>query len=207
MAITTCLSDLCTSERKNSGQGCIDPTVTFTGAVLEKYEVNGSDDSDFCAIVFDQETGKLRTVEYASTRGWTYHNGAQIDATDNVIAAARTAAQALWVMRFTYQAERQASDVLVKDREVRSLTTRGKNVGVTGIVKWHGEDAYRSSRWAKAYRVGLKVEGEVKLRYLPADRVEVINPEPVDANDVLQLAWLAARERSFQSAMDARGLF
>ena len=42
--------------------------------------------SDFYAVVWTGE--RLTSVEYATTRGWTYANGATIDATDEVKAAA-----------------------------------------------------------------------------------------------------------------------
>lgn len=52
---------------------------------------------------------------------------------------------------------------------VRSTTTRGKNVGVVGIVRWIGSGF-------DGLRLGVAVEGEDKLRYLSAGRVEVIRP-------------------------------
>jgi hypothetical protein len=71
---------------------------------------------------------------------------------------------------------------------------------------WYGEDNYRSTRWLRAYRVGVKVEGEQKLRYLPADRVEVIDAPLVDPIDIRQTAWLAARDHDFRSSIDARAM-
>lgn len=205
MPIITCLSDLCTSDNKNSGKGCIDPTVTYTGAVLQTWEINGYDDSDFVAAVWDAEQNTVRTVQYASTRGWTYHNGATVDATAENIERARMWATERWVETLTARAEHEAS-MPTKGKVVRSLTTRGKNVGVSGIVRWIGEDSYRSTRWLTVYRVGIKVEGEEKLRYLPADRVEVIDREPIDPSDIRQQAWLAARDRDFRSTLDGRAM-
>jgi hypothetical protein len=205
MPIITCLSELCTSDNKNGGKACIDPTVTYTGAVLQKWEINGSDDSDFVAAVWDVSTGSVRTVEYASTRGWTYHNSATIDATPENIERAYMWATERWVETLTARAEHEASKP-TKGKLVRSLTTRGKNVGVTGRVMWYGEDSYRSTRWLTAYRVGVKVEGEEKLRYLPADRVEVIEREPIDPNDIRQEAWLTARDRDFRSTLVGRAM-
>lgn len=62
-----------------------DPPVyetTYEGAVLDVYERNGYDDSDFYAIVWDAEKGQIEHVMYATTRGWTYCNGASIDASE-----------------------------------------------------------------------------------------------------------------------------
>ena len=85
MSITVC-GPACTTEIKNSGRGCGDPQSSYVGAVLETYERNGYDDSDFLAVVWDGE--QVTTREYASTRGWTYHNAASVDATPQVREAA-----------------------------------------------------------------------------------------------------------------------
>jgi hypothetical protein len=62
---------------------------TYAGAVLDTYERNGYDDSDFYAIVWDDPTQSIKTVEYATTRGWTYANSAKVDATAEVTAKAK----------------------------------------------------------------------------------------------------------------------
>jgi len=61
---------------------CFD--ISYVGAVLETYERNGYDDSDFYAIVWDEAEQCTKSIEYASTRGWTYLNSAVVDATDEV---------------------------------------------------------------------------------------------------------------------------
>ncbi|SFO66239.1 hypothetical protein SAMN05216207_11642 [Pseudonocardia ammonioxydans] len=78
MSITVC-GPACTTEIKNSGRSCGDPQRSYVGAVLATYEANGYDDSDFLAVVWDGD--QVTTCEYASTRGWTYHNHATTDAT------------------------------------------------------------------------------------------------------------------------------
>lgn len=173
-----CPVDVC-----NSGRPCQTRETSYEGAVLAVYEANGYDDSDFYAVVWDAEAGRVRDVQYATTRGWTYHNGATVDATPQ----ARAAALAWWREQWTASAIEQAHADAVKPavgRVVRSLTTRGKNVGVVGEVRWMGEDAYRSTRYVTFYRVGVKVHGEKKLRYLSADRVEVVTPERVDEDEI-----------------------
>jgi len=62
--------------------------VSFVGCVLSLREKNGYDDSDFFARVWDEEKQNVHEVMYATTRGWTYKNGATIDATDDVKAKA-----------------------------------------------------------------------------------------------------------------------
>ena len=48
--------------------------TTHVGVVLSTGEHNYHDDSDFFAVVWDNE-GCVREIEYATTRGWTYPNG------------------------------------------------------------------------------------------------------------------------------------
>lgn len=58
----------------------------FEGLVLSLGEHNGYDDSDFYAMVWSDANGRPVEVTYASTRGWTYPNNAQVDATPEVLA-------------------------------------------------------------------------------------------------------------------------
>lgn len=173
--------------------------TTYAGAVLDVFEMNGYDDSDFCAAVWDGEN--VRTVTYASTRYWTYRNNAEVDATEDVIAAATEWYRALYITFAVLDAEEEA-EVPSKGRTVRSLTTRGKNKGLVGEVRWYGEDSY-APRYAGIttvpMRVAVKVDGEDKLRYLPADRVEVIDPEPVALTGIIARA-MVARPHNWRSA-------
>jgi len=58
----------------------------YEGRVIALREINGYNDSDFYATVWDDETEKPKRIEYASTRGWSYPNHATfVDATDEVI--------------------------------------------------------------------------------------------------------------------------
>ena len=59
---------------------------TYVGCVIYLGEHNGYHDSDFYAIVWDDENEKAKKVEYASTRGWSYPNYATFaDATEEVL--------------------------------------------------------------------------------------------------------------------------
>lgn len=63
--------------------------VTFaTGRVLYLREANYSDDSDFYATYMTNE-GEFVEVCYGTTRGWSYANGAIVDATPEVREAYR----------------------------------------------------------------------------------------------------------------------
>lgn len=185
MAVTLCSG--CPPQAHHSHQPCQNSQTSYEGAVLAVWERNGSDDSDFYATVWDAQAGCLRDVQYATTRSWTYHNNVVIDATSEVHAAAMEWYRALWVTAATSQAYAEARQATV-GRAVRSLITRGKNVGVTGTVRWRGEDSRRSTRWHTYYRVGVKVDGEDGLRYLHAERVEVLDPKPVDADAIRRRA-------------------
>lgn len=56
------------------------------GCVVSLREANYYDDSDFYAMYYNVETGKFEEVCYATTRFYTYHLGAFIDATPEVAA-------------------------------------------------------------------------------------------------------------------------
>jgi hypothetical protein len=63
-----------------------DCLVTFgTGRVLNERERNGYDDSDFYCDYIDDE-GMYRSFQYATTRGWTYANSANVDADEATLA-------------------------------------------------------------------------------------------------------------------------
>jgi hypothetical protein len=197
--IKECLSRECTSERKNGGQGCVNPTITFVGATLATYERNGHDDSDFYAIVWDAEVGHTRHINYASTRCWTYHNNATVDATPEVITLAEIELAATLAKAWIEQAELEASRP-VKGRMVKSLTTRGKNAGMTGKIMWYGIDQYKSDRYLTVYKVGVKVEGDSKLRYLAADAVTVIDPESVNPAEIIARAKTRASQHGWRTS-------
>jgi hypothetical protein len=55
--------------------------VTYKNRVLYDGERNYHDDSDFYAIVWDDELGEMRNTVYASTRGWSYPNHVNVDFT------------------------------------------------------------------------------------------------------------------------------
>jgi len=55
--------------------------VTYArGCVVALRERNYHDDSDFYAVYYDPETDTFKETCYATTRGWTYLNGARVDA-------------------------------------------------------------------------------------------------------------------------------
>jgi hypothetical protein len=143
---------------------------THVGLVLELGERNGYDDSDFYAVVWDPAKGAIDSIEYASTRGWSYPNSAAVDATPEVVAAytawrdARDAAA-----RAAYEAQ-QAEEAKVRAAKAAKLeeqrqtaeALRGKAVrvrratakisrGTTGVLFYVGPN-----RFGEGFRVGFK---------------------------------------------------
>lgn len=111
--------------------------TSHVGLVLELREYNGYDDSDFYAIVWDPEKGAPDRVDYASTRGWTYPNGAHVDATPEVLAA-----YAAWreVQRRAAEKRRaeQEERTIRRGKRVRVVKGRKVRVGTEGECFWQG---------------------------------------------------------------------
>lgn len=148
----------------------------WSGKVVDTFEENGYDDSDFIALVWDDEIGATRKVCYASTRSWTYHNGVSVDATPEVLEKALRWYREAWIVK----AIESAGADLRKPRRgsvVRSITTRGPNVGVTGEVRWTGPGKYGP-------RVGIHVEGRKGYVFMAESSVEVVDAAPVDEQEI-----------------------
>ena len=167
---------------------------THTGLVLDTGEVNGYDDSDFYAVVWNPETKAPERVTYASTRGWTYPNGATVDATDEVRAAYKEyCAERIRAERERVAKREAATPVVGRNvRVIHSYHSRKGDtavlVGETGKVFWFGEDRFaRPSRYGSALfnhlkdpregkRIGIELSDGRKV-FLNATKVEVINEE------------------------------
>lgn len=122
--------------------------VTHKGLVLALREENGYDDSDFYAVVWDASEGRPRDVLYASTRAWTYSNGATVDATAAVRAAYDAYLRRQAVERAQALTEREQRTVR-KGKTVRVVGGVKVPVGLVGTCHWIGE-GYRGRT-----RVGL----------------------------------------------------
>lgn len=144
--------------------------VTYEGCVLSTGEHNWYDDSDFYAMVWDEATESVKKVTYATTRGWTYHNGAKVDASPEVRAKAEAWEGQRLIKIFVEEIKDEklkALKELEPGVEVKSLTTRGKNKGVVGHVM-----RVIKSSYGPGYVVGVQVEGEDKPRWIDTERVE-----------------------------------
>lgn len=165
------------------------------GLVLSLREMNGYDDSDFYALVWNSEKQITEEIMYASTRGWTYPNSAGVDATPEVLAEwnavrerGRVAAAA---KRAAIEAGTPRPGRLVR---VVKAVTKGKSVckvGEMGVVFWYGRDDMKLARRARYmspaafgllqsiydprefYRAGVKLNDGRKV-FLPAMSLEVV---------------------------------
>lgn len=184
------------------------PVENYYGATLQKYERNGYDDSDFFAIVWDEETSSILHIEYATTRFWSYENVATVDATPEVEDKAEACMAEMLFQAYTDSDYAQARSVTVKGRRVRSLTKRGKNVDQEGVVKWFLEKRSQYGTWSYGFKVGFLVDGESELRYVNDDKLEVVDPaDSTDEERRIRATSMAANMRKRGQWRRGEGLY
>lgn len=158
-------------------------TVSYHGKVLYTGERNYYDDSDFYALVWDDELGKVKEIGYATTRGWTYANYATIDATPDVIEKANAYYESLALERLKNAAAADARTPKV-GKEVKVIAGRKVPLDTVGTVIWEGEGGYFGP--VPRYRNGWSTKGEPRVGirtatgarfFLAAKHVEVLDPE------------------------------
>lgn len=177
MAINLCNG--CTTEdiSRAATHGCATRETVAVGMVLATVEHNGYDDSDWHALVWNAQTQRVDRVWYASTTSWTYHNNATVDASEDVMRQAVAWLAHLYVLRGTERLTTARSDTR-PGRRVRSLTTRGKNKGLTGVLRKLARDAYNRD----GLRAGVEVAPGEPLVWMDAHRLEVtdVSPQEID---------------------------
>lgn len=130
--------------------------TTWIGRVLETREWNTYHDSDFYAVVWDDDlndgAGGTRRVEYATTRFWTYPNNAWVDATEEILEKYE---KLLAKQRRAFHREKLARqrDAVEKDRTVEVVKGRKYEHGLTGKVFWVGQ-----CRYGNGLRAGVKLD-------------------------------------------------
>jgi hypothetical protein len=139
--------------------------VTHRGLVLDLHERNMYDDSDFLAVVWNPEMGRTESVEYASTRGWSYPNHAGVDATEEVYDA-WNAWRAAVSQRAREEARWERLEQPRRGRLVRVISGRKVKVGLVGEVSWAGKGLYGD-------RVGIRDQSG-HTEFTSAKNVEVI---------------------------------
>ena len=166
-------------------------TDTTTTTQAATYQVGGTveqnlyHDSYFYAVTYTPATRSFALVEVGATAyaGWTNLTPAPPEV---VAEAHATLVEVITTVNLAKARENRYAPT--KGREVTSTTTRGKNVGITGTVMWIGPDRYNP----RSERVGIKVEGEDTLRYLPANKVRATTPAEVSYDEIHQRAQVSA---------------
>lgn len=140
----------------------------YEGCVLDTRQMNGYDDSDFYALCWDEAEGRVVRYTYASTRCWTYMNGAVVDAPAEL--RMRLAERA---------AEKVASSVASTEAAVRAEVMQGATVKVTGgrsyigregKVFWKGE---KKNPYTRVWEMRVGVEDADGRFFLPMAQVTV----------------------------------
>lgn len=160
--------------------------ITFSGAVLQKYERNGYDDSDFYAIVWNGS--EIEHVEYATTRGWTYPNGAKVDATPEVLAQVETYLLKIKRHSLWNCAEKELSKIEV-GKSIEIVKGRKVAKGITGtIIRIMSNDYDKDNR-----RIVFRDDaGNVYNTY--EENVKVIVTDTPDIEEVCEKATYLVRE-------------
>ena len=136
----------------------IETKESYVGRVLETYEENGYHDSDFYAVVWDDETESIIHKQYATTRFYSNGYGAKVDATEEVVAKA-TAERKARFLESAIEADEETAKTVAKGKTVEINRGR-KNRGVIGEVFWVGNPE-KFSYYAKEHRsVGIKLNNE-----------------------------------------------
>lgn len=113
----------------------------YQGKVIREYERNGYDDSDFYAVVWDEEKQEPRHVMWGTTRAWTYACGCTIDATPDVLEKYNAWCKLRDAAWREYH-KQEAKYIPAKGKTIRSTTRRGKAKGKQGLVTWVGASLY-----------------------------------------------------------------
>ena len=122
---------------------------THHGLCISDYERNGYNDSDWYMVVWNHEKQAPESIEFASTRGWSYPcYGSRPDATPEVIAL-YAAYQAEAERKYREERERAEAARPARGKVLKVVRGRKVSIGTMGTCFWVGD-----SRWGK--RVGIK---------------------------------------------------
>ncbi len=152
----------------------------FTGCVLGVTENNGYHDSDFFAIVWDNEQNCVRTIEDGTTRFYAPSKYSRPDASIEVLEKAR----AWWASEIGPKKAKEALLARANAIEIGSIVkvVKGRKIpkDTVGEVAWKGKDVYNRC----VTRIGIKVDGKMlfttmsnvlKLNVFEPTDVEIVN--------------------------------
>jgi len=147
--------------------------VMYEDCVLDTYERNGYDDSDWYAVCWDAEKGRVVDVNYDTTRcggsGW-----AEIDATEDTLRSVYRFYKAVARGQFDSRYNKEQAMAVRKGDTVKVIRGRKIPKGGIGRVFWVGTRFNPYSRLNEE-RVGIEIDGV--RQFLPLEYVEVIGWE------------------------------
>jgi ribosomal protein L19 len=164
-----------------------DRVVTYEGAVLATRERNYYDDSDFYAVVWDEEKQVVKNVEYATTR-FGGGGDARVDATPEVLEKAKAyfaphiAKGAINADQIRYETQVRVFKKFHTGTQVkvtRTIKSRKQGVipeGFTGVLVWQGAGyAYHDPP-----QYGVKNTETGQCVFVSGKDLVYAGPEPTD---------------------------
>lgn len=131
--------------------------ISYVGKVLNWYEMNGYEDSDWYAEVWDEETQRIKSVEYMTTRCGCW-GVAECDATDDILRKVYRQKKKSAASYYDQENEKKAKTVSRGDT-VRIIKGRKVKVGTVAVCFWAGQRYNQYSRMVED-RIGVEVNGE-----------------------------------------------
>ena len=148
-------------------------TPDYEGCVLDWYEHNGYDDSDWYAICWNEEKQEIEKVLFNTTR-CACSGRAEIDATPEVVRKVYRYWKNIGRKRFdSYTNPEQAKKPRVGDT-VRVIAGRKFKKGTEGKVFWIGTRYNPYSRCSEN-RIGIEVDGN--RQFINEDQAELVGWE------------------------------
>lgn len=151
---------------------------SHVGLCLQDGERNGRDDSDFYMTVWNPETQAPETIEFASTRGWSYPcYGSKPDATPEVLAAYAAYKQAA-DDKARQEREAQLAAMPTKGKALRVVKGRKIPPGTVGQCFWSDTAIKRDSVFGILFlgyrgRVGIDTPTHGRV-FVNVENVEVV---------------------------------
>ena len=152
---------------------------THQGLCISEYERNGSDDSDFYMVVWNEEEQKPQAIEFASTRGWSYPClGSRVDATPEIRAKYEAHMKVVREQEAVAYAAAEAR-LPKKGRTVKVVAGRKLPKGTLGEVFWTGCNQFRTyyrngyNRPDPFERIGIRLQDGSKV-FTAGANVEVV---------------------------------
>lgn len=164
-----------------------DGVEAYSGRVLETYERNGYNDSDFIAIVWDDEKQGMKEVEYDTTRCGGY-GSAIVDATPDII---RKAHRIMYWFNLCRIKRRVAEAALEPAKGKLVRVERGRKYkGLTGKIFWIGVNQFKRD----SYNAGIESDDGSKF-FVPIEYVKVL-----DAGDYMEITPLEMKRRAARNS-------